>query len=150
MVTPTTNGSSEIIELNVGGAPVTIKRSTLCQVRAGRSYDPFSWPALLSRCLSPEVTQPWSHRVRPAAVQVPGSALHAMFSGQGEGVERDGQGRLFLDVQPECFHAVLTALRHLAIAAPHTAAALGPLRADLEPYLESLLDYLGLSGLVFR
>jgi hypothetical protein len=99
---------NDIIELNVGGHKLTIKRSTLCQVE--------------------------------------GSLLASMFSGRWEdSLERDQDGVIFFDFNPQYFLVILDYLRAKKIATPENPATLPKVPEDQAKNFHNLLEYLGLS-----
>lgn len=99
--------SLDVVDLNVRGQIITVKRKTLCHV--------------------------------------PGSLLELMFSGRWESsLDRDAQGRVFLEFNPTCFQAVVDSLsnarahdRPPPLASPHVPS-------ELLPEFLSLVQYLGL------
>lgn len=76
---------SDIIKINVRGTLFETRRSTLCQANR------LPKKACLTQCL-----------------QVDGCLLQYMFSGRWEDrLERDSEGRVFLDYNPYCFGKIL-------------------------------------------
>lgn len=52
-----------------------------------------------------------------------GTLLNALFSGRyNKFLQRDGSGRMFLDVNPKCFQSILTYLNELVISSEETRA----------------------------
>jgi len=83
---------------------------------------------------------------RSTLCQVEGSLLASMFSGLWEEqLERDKQGRFFLEFNPNCFCKVLDWLRSKRIESPDRPAPLPVIAKDLTAEYHSLVSYLGLA-----
>lgn len=91
---------------------------------------------------------------RSTLTQAEGSALAARFNGRWEQcLDRDDQGRIFLDFDPYCFQQILFYLRSRALLSSAEAAAALPevescrrtAYIDLVKYL-ALEEYMGYSG----
>ena len=76
--------------------------------------------------------------------QIEGSLLAIMFSGRWEdSVERDEDGHIFLDYNPELFACVLDYLRAKKIETPSKPALLPQVALEDAVNFRSLVDYLG-------
>ena len=83
---------------------------------------------------------------RSTLCQVEGSLLAAMFSGRWEDpVERDQDGVVFLDFNPEYFGWILDYLRAKKISSPEDPAVLAEVPKNQIKNFNTLLEYLGLS-----
>jgi len=86
---------------------------------------------------------------RHTLTQVEGSVLEGMFSGRWDsGFDTDDTGRLFLDLDPDCFAEVLHQLRFLQLSGQTEVdwrRVIAPERK--EHYFRSMLDFLGLAKL---
>ena len=83
---------------------------------------------------------------RSTLCQVEGSLLAAMFSGRWEDpVERDQDGVVFLDFNPEYFSWILDYLRAKKISSPENPAVLAEVPKNQMKNFGTLLEYLGLS-----
>ncbi|CAB3980897.1 Chaperone dnaK2 [Paramuricea clavata] len=83
---------------------------------------------------------------RSTLCQVEGSLLASMFSGRWEdSLERDQDGAVFFDFNPQCFVLILDYLRAKKIATPENPAPLPKVAEDQAKYFNNLLEYLGLS-----
>lgn len=101
------DGVDDIVELNVGGTPMSTTRAVLCSVS--------------------------------------GSMLSGLFSGNFEkGHKRDGDGKVFLDVDPAIFTKVLSHLRLRRIASPECPAPLPQVPQEVRAEFDMLINYYGL------
>ena len=83
---------------------------------------------------------------RSTLCQVENSLLATMFSGRWEeSLERDQDGVVFLDYNPQYFVLILDYLRATKIAAPGTRIPWPKVADDQSKYFNILLQYLGLS-----
>ena len=83
---------------------------------------------------------------RSTLCQVEGSLLASMFSGRWEdSLERDQDGAIFFDFNPQYFVVILDYLRAKKIATPEHPAPLPKVAEDQAESFNNLLEYLGLS-----
>ena len=83
---------------------------------------------------------------RSTLCQVEGSLLASMFSGRWEdSLERDKDGAIFFDFNPQYFLVILEYLRAKKIATPENPAPLPKVPEDQSKSFNNLLEYLGLS-----
>ena len=83
---------------------------------------------------------------RSTLCQVEGSLLASMFSGRWEdSLERDKDGAIFFDFNPQYFLVILQYLRAKKIATPENPAPLPKVAEDQAKSFNNLLEYLGLS-----
>ena len=83
---------------------------------------------------------------RSTLCQVEGSLLASMFSGRWEdSLERDKDGAIFFDFNPQYFLAILDYLRAKKIATPENPAPLPKVAEEQAKSFNNLLGYLGLS-----
>ena len=83
---------------------------------------------------------------RSTLCQVEGSLLASMFSGRWEdSLERDQDGAIFFDFNPQYFLVILDYLRAKKIATPENPAPLPKVAEDQAKNFNNLLEYLGLS-----
>jgi hypothetical protein len=83
---------------------------------------------------------------RSTLCQVEGSLLASMFSGRWEdSLERDQDGAIFFDFNPQHFVVILDYLRAKKIATPENPAPLPKVAEDQAKNFNNLLEYLGLS-----
>ena len=83
---------------------------------------------------------------RSTLCQVEGSLLASMFSGRWEdSLERDKDGAVFFDFNPQYFLVILEYLRAKKIATPENPAPLPKVAEDQAKSFNNLLGYLGLS-----
>ena len=83
---------------------------------------------------------------RSTLCQVEGSLLASMFSGRWEdSLERDKDGAIFFDFNPQYFLVILEYLRAKKIATPENPAPLPKVAEDQAKSFNNLLEYLGLS-----
>ena len=83
---------------------------------------------------------------RSTLCQVEGSLLASMFSGRWEdSLERDKDGAIFFDFNPQYFLVILEYLRGKKIATPENPAPLPKVAEDQSKSFNNLLEYLGLS-----
>jgi hypothetical protein len=83
---------------------------------------------------------------RSTLCQVEGSLLASMFSGRWEdSLERDKDGAIFFDFNPQYFLVILEYLRAKKIATPENPAPLPKVPEDQAKSFNNLLEYLGLS-----
>jgi hypothetical protein len=83
---------------------------------------------------------------RSTLCQVKGSLLASMFSGRWEdSLERDKDGAIFFDFNPQYFLVILEYLRAKKIATPEHPAPLPKVAEDQAESFNNLLEYLGLS-----
>jgi hypothetical protein len=83
---------------------------------------------------------------RSTLCQVEGSLLASMFSGRWEdSLERDKDGAIFFDFNPQYFLVILECLRAKKIATRENPAPLPKVPEDQEKNFNNLLEYLGLS-----
>ena len=86
---------------------------------------------------------------RSTLCQVEGSLLASMFSGRWEdSLERDKDGAIFFDFNPQYFLVILDYLRAKKIATPEHPAPLPKVAEDQAESFNNLLGYLGLSEIV--
>ena len=82
---------------------------------------------------------------RSTLCQVEGSLLASMFSGRWEdSLERDQDGAIFFDFNPQYFLVILEYLRAKKIATPENPAPLPKVAEDQMKSFNNLLEYLGL------
>ena len=83
---------------------------------------------------------------RSTLCQVEGSLLASMFSGRWEdSLERDQDGAIFFDFNPQYFVVILDYLRTKKIATPENPAPLPKVSEDQAESFNILLEYFGLS-----
>ena len=83
---------------------------------------------------------------RSTLCQVEGSLLASMFSGRWEdSLERDQDGAIFFNYNPQYFVVILDYLRAKKIATPENPAPLPKVAEDQAKNFNNLLEYLGLS-----
>jgi hypothetical protein len=83
---------------------------------------------------------------RSTLCQVEGSLLASMLSGRWEdSLERDKDGAIFFDFNPQYFLVILEYLRAKKIATPENPAPLPKVAEDQAKNFNDLLEYLGLS-----
>ena len=83
---------------------------------------------------------------RSTLCQVSGSLLASMFSGRWEtSLERDEDGRIFFDFNPQYFVLILDYLRAKRVATPENPAPLPKVADDQAKNFNNLIEYLGLS-----
>ena len=83
---------------------------------------------------------------RSTLCQVEGSLLASMFSGRWEdSLERDQDGAIFFDFNPQYFLVILDYLRAKKIATPENPVPLPKVAEDQAKSFNILLEYLGLS-----
>ena len=83
---------------------------------------------------------------RSTLCQVEGSLLASMFSGRWEdSLERDQDGAIFFDFNPQHFVVILDYLRAKKIATPENPVPLPKVPDDQAKSFNNLLEYLGLS-----
>ena len=83
---------------------------------------------------------------RSTLCQVEGSLLASMFSGRWEdSLERDQDGAIFFDFNPQYFLVILDYLRAKKIATPENPAPLPKVAEDQAKRFNILLEYFGLS-----
>ena len=83
---------------------------------------------------------------RSTLCQVNGSLLASMFSGRWEtSLERDEDGRIFFDFNPQYFVLILDYLRAKRVATPENPAPLPKVPDDQAKNFNNLIEYLGLS-----
>jgi hypothetical protein len=83
---------------------------------------------------------------RSTLCQVEGSLLASMFSGRWEdSLERDKDGAIFFDFNPQYFLVILEYLRAKKIATPENPAPLPKVAEEQAESFNNLLEYLGLS-----
>ena len=83
---------------------------------------------------------------RSTLCQVEGSLLASMFSGRWEdSLERDQDGAIFFDFNPQYFLVILDYLRTKKIATPENPAPLPKVPEDQAKSFNILLEYFGLS-----
>ena len=88
---------------------------------------------------------------RSTLCQVEGSLLASMFSGRWEdSVQRDQDGAVFLDVNPQHFTVILDYLRVRKIASPENPAPLPKVPVDQLKEFNILVEYLGLKDELVR
>ena len=83
---------------------------------------------------------------RSTLCQINGSLLSSMFSGRWEtSLERDEDGRIFFDFNPQYFVLILDYLRAKRVATPENPAPLPKVPDDQAKNFNNLIEYLGLS-----
>ena len=86
---------------------------------------------------------------RSTLCQVDGSLLASMFSGRWEdGLERDQDGAVFLDLNPRHFGFILNYLRLKRIVTPENLPPLPTIPEDQLKEFHILVEYLGLSEIL--
>jgi hypothetical protein len=79
-----------------------------------------------------------------------GSLLSGMFSGNFDnGLKRDKDGRIFLDVDPSLFGKILSHLRLRGIASPDFPAPLPHIPEELQLEYDLLVKYFGLESFMY-
>jgi len=79
-----------------------------------------------------------------------GSLLSGMFSGNFDnGLKRDKEGRIFMDVDPHLFAKILSHLRLRGIASPDYPAPLPQVPDDLQAEYDMLVRYFGLETFMY-
>lgn len=79
-----------------------------------------------------------------------GSLLAGMFSGNfDEGLKRDKEGRVFLDVDPPLFNRILLHLRLRRIASPESPAPLPCVPEEVRPEYDMMVKYFGLETFIY-
>lgn len=83
---------------------------------------------------------------RATLTQMKGTRLEAIFSGRWDKrLQRDGKGRIFLDVNPACFQAIVDYLNEMIISPPEHPPEPPSVDSELDEILSHLLDLLGIS-----
>jgi len=87
------------------------------------------------------------HSVKRSTVtQVQGSLLASMFSGRWDNkLDRDEEGRVFLDFNPQFMEKVLSYLRALSICPAQQPPALPAAPEDQQEDFKNFLQYLGIA-----
>ena len=99
----------DLVEINAGGKLISVKRSTLAQLK--------------------------------------GTRLEALFSGRyDQKLRRDDDGRIFLDVNPICFQAIVDYLNELAITPEGVPTSPPTVESNLGHILNHQLELFGLSS----
>jgi len=79
-----------------------------------------------------------------------GSLLAGMFSGNfDDGLKKDKEGRIFLDVDPLLFSKILSHLRLRRIASPDSPAPLPHVADDMRAEYDMLVKYFGLESFMY-
>merc|ERR1712072_1406811 len=79
-----------------------------------------------------------------------GSLLAGMFSGNfDDGLKKDKEGRIFLDVDPPLFAKILSHLRLRGIASPEYPAPLPHVNDELQAEYDMLVKYFGLEAFMY-
>lgn len=87
---------------------------------------------------------------RSTLCQVEGCLLQYMFSGRWEDrLERDSEGRVFLDYNPYCFGKILDFLWAMQLSSNESPAPLPDVRPDDRSIFRLLVRYLGLEELIY-
>ncbi|CAD7700014.1 unnamed protein product [Ostreobium quekettii] len=87
---------------------------------------------------------------RSTLCQVDGCLLQYMFSGRWEDrLERDSEGRVFLDYNPYCLEKILDFLWALQLSCAEYPAPLPEVRSDEAANFRLLVRYLGLEELIY-
>lgn len=106
MYEPAADRRNDVVTLNVGGRPYTVKRETLCMCQGSFAAD--------------------------------------LFSGRWDGkLQRDGQGAVFLDLDPDVFELVLGWLRDRKIETPDRPAAAPVVAPEDLMHFQAVVDYFG-------
>lgn len=83
---------------------------------------------------------------RSTLTQLKGTRLEALFSGRyDQKSRRDADGRIFLDVNPVCFQAIVDYLNELAITPDGVSTSPPTVEADLGHILNHQLELFGLN-----
>ena len=83
---------------------------------------------------------------RDTLTQLKGTRLEALFSGRWENkLQRDSNGRIFLDVNPKCFQAIVDYLNELMISSEDNPPRLPSVAEEYKHVLKHQLDLFGLS-----
>lgn len=134
------NGSSEdvssedLVEINAGGKIIIARRSTLTQMKGTRLEALFSgrWDKrqvhLLLVC--------WTKQCQYS--QLPTTQYHRRL-------QRDGKGRIFLDVNPICFQSIVDYLNELVISPPNFPSEPPHVESELKHILRHQLDLFGIT-----
>lgn len=83
---------------------------------------------------------------RGTLTQIKGSRLEAIFSGRWEKhLQRDRNGRIFLDVNPVCFRSIVDYLNEVKITPPDSPPDLPSVDSENALFLSNLVDAFGIS-----
>jgi hypothetical protein len=83
---------------------------------------------------------------RSTLTQMSGTRLEALFSGRWDKrLQRDGKGRIFLDVNPVCFQAIVDYLNELVISPPNFPCEPPHVESELKHVLRHDLDLFGIT-----
>ena len=83
---------------------------------------------------------------RATLTQLEGTRLELLLSGRWEKkLQRDNNGRIFLDVNPKCFQAIVDYLNELAISSEDSPPQLPSIAEEHKHVLKHQLDLFGLS-----
>ena len=75
-----------------------------------------------------------------------GTRLEALFSGRWDKkLQRDNSGRIFLDVNPVCFQAIVDYLNELVISPPNSPSEPPHVESELNHILRHQLDLFGIT-----
>lgn len=78
---------------------------------------------------------------RATLTQMKGTRLEALFSGRWDKrLQRDGKGRIFLDVNPICFQSIVDYLNELVISPPNYPCEPPHVESELKHILRHQLD----------
>lgn len=87
---------------------------------------------------------------RSTLTQFKGTRLEALFSGRWDKkLIRDDAGRIFLDVNPICFQAIVDYLNEVKISTDDCPAAAPSVDPELKDILMHQIDLFGLTDLLF-
>ena len=83
---------------------------------------------------------------RSTLTQMKGTRLEALFSGRWDKkLQRDNSGRIFLDVNPVCFQAIVDYLNELVISPPNSPSEPPHVESELNHILRHQLDLFGIT-----
>ena len=83
---------------------------------------------------------------RSTLTQMKGTRLESLFSGRWDRrLQRDGKGRIFLDVNPVCFQAIVDYLNELVISPPNFPSEPPHVEGELKHILRHQLDLFGIT-----
>eukprot|EP00956_Cyclotella_meneghiniana_P010177 scaffold14046_cov76-Cyclotella_meneghiniana.AAC.6 len=87
---------------------------------------------------------------RSTLTQFKGTKLEALFSGRWDNIlARDSSGRIFLDVNPICFQAIVDYLNEVKISTEESPAAPPSVDSEHQDILMQQLDLFGLFDVIF-
>ena len=84
---------------------------------------------------------------RSTLTQMKCTRLEALFSGRWDRrLQKDGKGRIFLDVNPVCFQAIVDYLNELVISPPNFPSEPPHVESELNHVLRHQLDLFGITA----